>query len=761
MTFALIDRPVATAETIPLFSTRTDAGLRHIALLGNFPPRRCGIATFTADVRSALAGRFPNLAVDVFAMDDGSGPYDYSDAVSTSIPEEDPAAYRAAAQRIEASGAQLLWIQHEYGIFGGPAGAHLLALLDVLTIPVAVTLHTVLARPDANQRRVMQALVRRADRLFVMAERGREILAETYGARPGQVRVIPHGVPDRPLTDSAPMKARLGFSGRKLLLTFGLLSPGKGIETMIEALPAIVTRHPDVLYVVLGASHPHLVARQGEAYRERLAELAGARGVADHVRFVDEFVETERLLDFLEAADIYVTPYLGAQQMTSGTLAYAVGMGKPVVSTPYVHAAELLARGHGRLVGFGDSAGFSAAINALLDNGDERERMARANHALGRAMLWPRLAEAAVAEMTTIFEAGPRPAAEPVPPAMPALASFSAIARLSDDTGILQHSDYGVPNRAHGYCVDDNARALILMQRADDLTDSLYARWTPVYAAFVQHAWNPDAGRFRNFMAFDRHWLEEAGSDDSSARTLWSLGVTARDGRLADLRDWARGLFECSAPHFLDFTFPRSRAFAVLGAAEMMEAQPGHEFATLLLATFGKALAEALQAERRPDWIWFEPSLSYDNARLPEALIRAGVVLGRPEWVADGLEALAWLVDVQRAPLGHFRPVGTASFGMPYAPPAPFDQQPLEAWATIDACAAAHAASGDRVWVDAALAAWRWYEGENDLGATMGDPASGECLDGLGPVEANRNRGAESVLAFQLANRAIRALLDR
>lgn len=757
MTLELVDRPFAPAEPGFLFPHSPQVALRHIALIGNFPPRRCGIATFTGDVQAALAGRFPDLAVDVYAMDDGHGPYAFPDAVAASIAEDDLPAYRAAARRIEASGAELIWVQHEYGIFGGRSGAHLLALLDETDLPVAATLHTILAEPDPDQRRVMEALVRRCDRLFVMAERGREILIETYRAPPERISAIPHGVPDRPLAPPDAMKARLGFAGHQVLLTFGLLSPGKGIETIIEALPEIVERHPQALYVVLGATHPRLVAREGEAYRERLQALAADRDVADHVRWFDEFAELDRLLDFLEAADLYVTPYLGAQQMTSGTLSYAVGMGKPVVSTPYVHAAELLAGGHGRLVGFGDSAGFAEAINALLNDDQERARMARANYRLGRTMLWPRLAEASVEELTAVV----RQRAPAPKPALPAPVSFAAVARLSDQTGILQHSIHGVPDRAHGYCVDDNARALLLMQRADDLSDAVYDRWTTVYAAFVQHAWNPVSDRFRNFMAFDRVWLEEAGSDDSSARALWSIGVTARDARRHDLRVWAADAFNRTVDHTLGFTALRSRAFAILGAAAMLEARPDHEAARRLLDRHGTALAEALAAQRRPDRIWFESFLSYDNARLAEALVQAGVALDRHDWTASGLDALGWIVERQRAPDGHFRAVGTASFGLSDVEPALFDQQPLEAWATVDACATAFAATGDRSWVDAALNAWRWFEGANDGGHALADACTGECCDGLQPDGVNLNRGAESVLAFQLANRTVRALLER
>lgn len=759
MSLELADRPMVAADSVSFALAAPAAGLRHVALLGNFPPRRCGIATFTADVEAALTGRFPGLAVDVYAMNDDGGPYDYPATVTATINADEPAGYRIAAQRIEASGAELLWIQHEFGIFGGVAGAHLLALLDALTIPVAVTLHTVLANPTPEQRRVMDALVRRAARLFVMADRGRDILLQTYRASPEQIAIIPHGVPDRPLVDTQIKKQPLGLAGHEVLMTFGLLSPGKGIETMIKALPTIVASHPRALYVILGATHPHLVAHEGEAYRNRLRALAADLGVADHIRWVDAFLEIDDLLDYLGATDIYVTPYLGAQQMTSGTLAYAVALGVPVVSTPYVHATELLRGGHGRLVGFGDDSAFAAAVNSLLDDPEERERMRRANHALGRGMIWPRLAEATLETLSAML-AEPNRVGTPRKPSMPAPASFAAIARLSDDTGILQHSAYCVSDRIHGYCVDDNARALILMQQASELSDRLYDQWTPVYAAFVQHAWNPEANRFRNFMGFDRQWLEEAGSEDSSARTLWSLGITARDGRHADVRDWAASLLRQTLAHARAFTSPRASAFACLAASAMLDALPGDEDARAMLDDRGQFLAAALASYSSPDWTWFEPCLAYDNARLPEALLCAGRALDRPDWIEQGLAALAWLNTVQRSPAGHFRPVGTTSFGVAHAPPAVFDQQPVDVWATIDACATAFQISGTEGWREAALCAWRWFEGDNDAGLPLASPDTGECQDGLGPHGPSRNRGAESVLAFQLANRSIRGLLD-
>ena len=732
--------------------------IKHLALIGNFLPRQCGIATYTTDVFEALEAAAPDLVVDVYAMDDYPGRYDYPAAVTASIAQNDRSSYLAAARSIEASGAQAVWLQHEYGIFGGVAGDFILGLLDRLSLPVIVTLHTILERPNADQRRVLEGLLRRASRVIVMAEKGRDILQRIHGVGGKAVVMIPHGVPDRPLADPAVFKPRFGWEGRRTVLTFGLLAPSKGIETMIDALPAIVAAQPDTLYIVLGATHPNLVAHEGEAYRERLKAQAAARGVTDHVQFIDAFVEHEHLIDYLQAADIYATPYINPAQITSGTLSYAVGVGKAVVSTPYVHATEILADGHGVLVDFGDSAGFAREIVALLGNDGNRERLAARTYARGRTMLWSQLAEAALREIATMIAAKPCRLPSPVAPLTPLDPDFAAVERMSDSTGMLQHSIYSIPDRHHGYCIDDNARALMLVGRMDVLDDVARDKWTTIYASFIQHAWNPEAQRFRNFMNFDRSWCEEAGSEDSNGRTLWALGTTVRYARQLKHRDWAAALFDQTASMALELGSPRAQAFAMLGAAEMLDCHPGHALARIILERFSADHLALLNAARRPVWEWFEIVLAYDNARLPEAMIRAGQALGRADLVETGVNTLDWIMARQTSPEGRFRAVGTESFGRPFAPPLLFDQQPLEAQATADACAAAFEATGERRWIDEAHRAYHWFLGLNDLDLALATVQDGGCFDGLTPTGINRNQGAESILALQLASCTISSL---
>ena len=729
--------------------------IARLALIGNFLPRQCGLATFTTDVFTAMRARFPEIAVDVYAMDDHPGKYDYPPEVTGTIPETDLSAYINTARKIEASGAQAIWLQHEYGIFGGPAGEHILALLDRTTLPVIVTLHTILEKPNADERRVLEGLLRRAARVVVMAERGRDILQRVYGANPRQIVMIPHGVPDRDLLDPAALKDKFGWQGHKVMLTFGLLAPNKGIETVINALPAVIAKHPDLLYVVLGATHPNLVAYEGEKYRDKLKALATEKGVAGNIAFVDAFLEHGELLDYLQAADVYVTPYTNPAQITSGTLSYAIGVGKPVISTPYVHATEILADGHGVLVPFGDVDAFAREIDALMSNDRDRNRLAERAYARGRTMIWPKLAEAMMAEIRAIVAARPFRLAKMPAPLKPLMPDFAAVERMSDSTGMLQHSIYSIPDRRHGYCIDDNCRALMLMSAMPDLDDVTRDKWMTIYASFVQYAWNPDTRRFRNFMNFDRTWCEDAGSEDSNGRTLWSLGVTARDAQAAKHRDWATAMFDSTASMALELGSLRAQAFAMLGAAAMLEAKPGHQLSLSILEAFPKVHLDLLAKARRPEWQWFEIVLAYDNTRLPQALIRAGQALGRQDLIDCGLATLDWIVAKQTSPEGRFRAVGSESFNRPYADPLQFDQQPLEAQATVDACAAAFEATGDMRWHDEAQRAYGWFLGANDLDLPLASVADGGCYDGLMPTGLNRNQGAESILALQLASCAI------
>ncbi len=740
--------------------------MTRVAFIGNSLPRRCGIATFTSDLQQAVAASRPEVKTLIVAMNDQGHAYDYPPVVRLQIHDEKVADYVHAADVLNAAQVDVVSLQHEFGIFGGEAGEHVMALLSRLSMPIVTTLHTVLADPTPTQRAVTEKIVDVSARIIVMADKAQQLLQQVYGVAADKIEVIPHGIPDVPFSEPEQAKAIFGFSGRPVILTFGLLSPGKGIEVMIDAMPLILARCPDAAYVVLGATHPNLVRQQGEAYRESLVARARALGVQDNVVFLDQFVDQPTLLGFIAMCDVYVTPYLGEEQMTSGTLAYSFGLGKPVVSTPYWHASELLADGRGVLVPFGDSIGIGEAIAALLTDIPRRQSMRRRAYATSRSMTWPRTAERYLATFEgarrghrlRMIARHNRSISSRGAPAVPDMQTVHLMA-MCDDTGLFQHAVHSVPDRAHGYCVDDNARALLLACALNApgeqrLPDAMTSR----FAAFVQHAWNPDIGRFRNFMSFDRRWLEDKGSEDSHGRTLWALGACAHGDASASRRRWAAALFAQALPATERFLSPRAWAFTLLGLDAYCTDGRDDPVATHMRFLLSDRLMALLAAVETSDWVWFEEGLSYDNARLPQALILTGMATGTPAYVEAGLRTLRWLTLLQTTPSGGFRPVGSDSFGDRRSAPRTFDQQPLEATAAISACLAAWRADGNVHWKADAAQAFAWFLGSNDLNLPLVDLETGSCRDGLHPDRANENRGGESVVSYLLSLVEIRQL---
>lgn len=741
--------PGADVESIFKFRG-APSELKRVALVGTYTPRKCGIATFGTDIVEKLREFHPTIQVDVYALDDRASPIAY-EGVAGTIQFDDPEAYLAAARRINESGVDAVWLQHEYGIFGGADGELVCDFVDRLAAPLILTPHTVLTDPSENQRRILDHLVTRASRIMTMSRHSCQLLAETYHAPRELLQIIPHGAPDRPFGRAEQFKQSMGLAGKNVLMTFGLLGPGKGLERVIEAMPAIVARHPDTVYRIVGATHPNLVARDGEAYREKLQACAEALGVAGHILWDNRFLDTDELLDQLEACDIYVTPYFNLQQSTSGTLSYAVALGKAVVSTPYLHAKELLAGDAGRLIEPDSAEAIAEAVNTLLDEPEALLALQRRAYAKGRQTIWPRFADGAAA----LIEAAVAPAPRRAP--LTATPGLTAVLAMSDGTGMLQHAIGTVPDRRHGYCLDDNARALMLTNLAAGMSPNERTCQSLTYASFIQHAWNEDRKVFRNFMSFGREWLEEQGSEDSNGRAVWALGHTVENAPDPELRAWAWRWYRDVLPHCAGMASPRTIAFTMLGAAAVLRVQPGHKPSHEVLVNGADVLFRLLGGARRPDWAWFEAVLGYDNPRLSQALIEAGMVLSRDDYIDAGLETLEWIAEQQTASNGQFRPIGCGSFGKPHNH-YPFDQQPLEAQAAIEAACTASRATDDPRWFVHARAAWDWFFGANDRGAVLADLATGRCRDGLTPRGANENCGAESILAFQLAHYSMLAL---
>ena len=735
----------------------------RIALIGNFLPRHCGIATFTTDLCAAIAAEYGEERLFVIPVNDPESSYDYPKQVRLEIEQEDISSYVRAADFLNFNGNDLVCLQHEFGIYGDPAGGHILTLLRRLTMPVVTTLHTVLMEPSSAQRKVLEEIVDLSDRIVVMSDQAAQCLRDVYAVPGEKIDFIPHGVPDCQFMDPNYYKDRFGTEGKSVLLTFGLLSPNKGIENVIEAMPAILKEHPNAVYMISGATHPHVKRHEGERYRESLQALAERLGVGSQVVFLNRFVGQEELLQLVSTADIYITPYRQEAQAVSGTLAIALGAGKAIVSTPYWHATELLAEQRGILVPFESPDSIASAVLGLLNNDGERHAMRKRAYLHSRETIWPRAARKYMASFQRArFERSlhPKTTAKTSPSSIAAngLPQMDTrhLLRMTDDTGILQHAIFSLPNSSEGYTTDDNARALIVSVVLDEHPEFRSAQpradLSERYLAFLWLAFHADSGRFRNFLGYDRRWLEDVGSEDSHGRALWALGKVLGLSRNAGLRGAAGRLFEAAVKPVQTFTSPRSWAFSILGMQAYLDWFPGDRTMQQARNELAEKLLDIYDRSATPTWQWFEKSLSYSNARLSQALILAGWRSGNLRMVEAGTASLKWLVSQQhRDDPQVFVPIGSNGFYIEGSDKARFDQQPVEASATVSACLEVSRLTEEAQWYDEARSVFQWFMGKNDLGLPLYDELTGGCRDGLHPDRINENQGAESTLSFLMA----------
>lgn len=734
--------------------------VRKIAFVADHLPRKCGIATFTSDLLAAVASAYPKSQCLAVAVNDIKGGYEYPDVVRFEIEEQDLSSYLHAADFLNINNVDIVCLQHEFGIFGGPAGSHILALLRDLRMPVVTTLHTVLSDLRGDQRRVMQELISLSTRLVVMTERGRQMLQDIYLAPPGKIDLIPHGIPDVGFVDPTYFKDQFGVEGRVVLLTFGLLSPNKGIEYVLNALPQILEEFPDIVYIVLGATHPNELRQNGETYRLGLELLARKNKVEKNVIFYNQFVDIEDLKEFIGAADIYITPYLNEAQITSGTLAYTFGAGKAVISTPYWHAAELLAEDRGVLVPFGDAPAIAKEVIGLLRDDTRRHAIRKNAYRIGREMIWSYVAKMYMQSFELSRLEGAARSRKSLaiktldqkPRELPEL-KLSHLMRMTDSTGVLQHAVFSIPNFSEGYTTDDNARAFVLSVLLAELGEDLeYARsLATTTAAFLLHAYDAKTKRFHNFMGFDRHWLDEQGSEDCHGRALWALGVVVSRSPFRSFQMMSGQLFQAALPALMEFTSPRAWAFGLIGIDEYLRRLGGDSVVKQARETLTSRLMHLFDKCATPGWRWFEDELSYDNAKLAHALILSGEATAQHAVFERGLEALRWLNELQISEKDHFRPVGSNGFYRRGGARANFDQQPIEAQSMVSACLEAFRVTSDVWWYEQARRAFDWFIGWNDLGLELYSPETGGCRDGLHVDRVNGNQGAESTLAFLLS----------
>lgn len=722
----------------------------RVAIVSTYPPRPCGIGTFTSDLRGALRDADPTIEVDVVSLsrDDHGTP---APEVVANIRQDVHSDYPATTRTLASRGTDVVLIEHEYGIFGGAAGSFVTSLADGLAQPLVVTLHTVLAEPSVREAEALRALCRRATLVTVFTETARTMVAESLLVPPERVRVVPHGAPTALLPDSVRTgRAALEqLESRTVLSTFGLISAGKGIETVIEALPALVTKHPDLLYLVAGNTHPEVVKNEGERYRLSLERLVRDLDLSEHVHFLDRFLTVDELSALLAATDLYVTPYRSRDQTVSGALTFAVVAGCPVVSTPYRYAEDLLSSGAGVLVPFDDPAALSAAVLDLLDDPDALAAVRAEARRIGASLTWPAVGVQMLEVLTEAVELG---TIEAEPDVLPAPSSPRVrpdhLLVLVDDVGIVQHADGVIPRRDSGYCVDDVARLVIVALGLDrEGRGAAYRRMLTLGLGFLRHAWDAESEGMHNVMSYDRQWVDDPHVGDHVGRAAWALGeVIAAQLPLAVAAP-SLLLLESMAGALAGELSPRGMAFTVLGLARPATdvlPPPLQE----LLRTLAHRLLVLYTETRTDDWTWFEDRLTYDNARLPQALIAAGQRLGDATLISAGLESLEWYAEQCALSSPVVRLVGNCWRDRSGRPDHGGDEQPLDAAALVEACVEALAATGDRKHGRRAVRAFEWFIGRNHLGVPVYDFATGGCHDGLGSEALNDNEGAESTLAF-------------
>jgi glycosyltransferase involved in cell wall biosynthesis len=734
-----------------------------IAFVGTYPPRQCGIGTFTRDLSDAVTSASEGIRATVLAMTDADSTYERPERVRFEIRQGVRVDYARAADFVNYSDTRMVSIQHEHGIFGGKDGAYILDFLAELRKPSIATLHTVLDRPTASQRAIVRKMSERCECLVVMSHLAVDLLGKCYDIPPEITRVIPHGIPDMRADERDANKAQLGVTGKRVLLTFGLLSPAKGIEVVIRALPKLVAEFPDLIYLVVGATHPAIKRRVGEEYRLSLKREVESLGLHDHVVFRDQFIDDDELRRYLQAADIYITPYLHEAQITSGTLAYAMGSGAAPVSTPYWYARELLAEGRGHLFGFGDVEGFSDVLQGLLRNPVEMAQSQLSAYTFSRQMIWPKVGEDYVDLIQRVLREAVVPEAPVLlPRSLPEL-RLDHLIRMTDDTGLLQHAAHSVPDRRFGYCVDDNARGLLvalLAQRVTGLGDT--RRLITTYLSYLHHSQCED-GQFRNFMDFRRNLDREPGSEDCVGRALWALGLAVELAPDEGHRRLAKSMFDRSMT--LPLTFgPRGSALAILGLDTYLRSEPDSKLAAETLESLAAKLIRRFEEHADETWRWFEPDLAYKNAVIPMALFLFSKRTGDKTALRVACDSLAFLEEIC-FPAGHLQLVGNAGWHVRGGEPAIAAEQPIDAAAFVLAFRAAYDATGNRRYMTRMRESFAWFLGTNRLGLSLYDFSTAGCHDGLELNRVNANQGAESVVSFLIALLAMLGLasdeLDR
>jgi len=751
----------------------------RVLFIGTYVPKECGIATFTSDLLNSVSEKYTDFHCEVIALNDPSETYNYPDEVVFQIERDKIEDYYRAADYINQSDADIVCLQHEFGLFGGNGGDYIFALLSGIDKPVITTLHTVIREPELEYRVSTEKLIKYSEKLVVMSQTAVNMLKDVYEAPEDKIEVIFHGLPDYPFNDCDKYKKVLNLKGSPLVLAFGLLSPNKGIESMLEALPDVISQYPDLVYLILGATHPMVKKKHGEVYRQDLKNKVSELGLEDNVIFHDKFVEKEELCNYILASDIYASPYLSREQIVSGALTYAIGMGKAIVSTPYWYAQEMLSENRGLLVDFRDTEGFKKSLLYLIENPEECDIMRKKAYDFGRKMTWENVGK----EYTAVFHKALNnyntyPKIQNrfnfLPNQLPEV-KLDHLKLLTDDVGIIQHTDFSVPALRYGYSTDDVARALVALTQLINSEEKAEEFWKLIttYMSFLEHA-QTDTGHFHNFMSYRGEFLDEKGSEDTLGRAIYGLGHVVSCSYLSkNIRTLAHTLISKSRPEMENLSHPRAKAYTMCGLYEMLRTGiDADEFGSIfdsrrdavksgdslmekdafesIFVSHADSLVDLYETNHKEDWNWFGPTVTYSNAKLSESLLLAYNYTKDKTYRKIGLATLDFLTEIQWRG-DFFDLVGNHGWYSYNGKKPLFDQQPIEAGYLTQAYVSAYDIVHDKRYLVLAKYSFEYFLGRNRLQTVMYDYSTGAVCDGLNSDGMNCNQGAEPVICYLMA----------
>ncbi len=717
-----------------------------VLYMGTFLPRECGIATFTNDLITAMDSKFnPVLKSEVLAMNDpGNAFYNYNHKVSLQIKENEILDYLETARKInERKDIRIVNIQHEFGIFGGEHGEYLLLFLNAVKKPVVVTLHTVLPNPHEGMKDIMQSIIKKSSAVIVMAKDAKRILREHYDINDSsKIFHIHHGVPQVPFSLKY-AKKEINLENKTILSTFGLLNSGKGIEYVIKALPQVVKKFPDIIYLIIGETHPKVRKKEGESYRNKLIGLVKKLGLEENVKFCNKYMSIKEITAYLSATDIYIAPALDENQIVSGTLSYALGCGKAIVSTSTAYAKEVLSGNRGILVDFRNPESIGKAVNALLSDSELKGEIEKRAYQLGRRMIWPNVA----AEYLRVFNEVIRLREDTVRK-FPSIKIDHLIA-LTDNVGVIHHAKHSIPNRKTGYTLDDNARALIVAAKYYGLFKSQQSlKLIKAYLSFLHYMQKED-GTFHNLLDYKRKFLDEKGSEDSYGRALMATGYAASSKIPYNMKAAAKFIFDNAIKSVGNLNFLRSKAFSIIGLYYYYS-QYKHKDIMQKAIKLADSLADAYLQNSAKDWKWFEPYFTYSNGRLPESLFLAYLMTGERRYLRIAKESLDFLTKILIVD-GKLVIIGNKGWYYKGNERALFDQQPVDAASMVRTYLLAYSITKKEPYYSNAVLAFNWFLGKNSLNQMVYDEVTGGCFDGLAVETINLNQGAESTIAYLLA----------